>query len=152
MTVGYYVDAAKRCIMEVEYQDHRDIRALVTSAPNQSFTLGHFIGANTLYVCDNGLYSRLPGFFRLVGSPNNQPIRGNGLLVGPETPDGGDRPPTITLANWKAHVEFLTWDEACAWVAARADKAAMSINGEVIMTWAEFWREVPAPFPSGGGA
>jgi hypothetical protein len=146
MTTGYHVDAENRRITATDYQDTDDIRDLVGG----SFCFGFRLGSNVLYALDNGLYSKSPGFFRLAGTPPDQPIRGNALLVGPETPDGCDQAPRITLAEFQARIEFLSWDEACAWATARADQPAITINGRIVMTWGELWNGLPPPATAGG--
>ena len=63
-----------------------------------------------LFVDDDGLFKPKDGFFRIAGV--EQPLAGNGVLVGRELYDEkgeylGTAPPATTLAELTAMVRFL---------------------------------------------
>jgi hypothetical protein len=137
---GLWIDAANRQITQVVVSPDHPIHHWVggTSGIQVGAMLGRF-AVNILYVPDAGLYDPTLSFFRI--KPDGQPLRGNGLLLGPES--GGA--PTLTSQDLIEQIEFMSWAEVLAWVHAQAERPAMQINGETIMTWAEFWREIPPP-------
>lgn len=145
---AYWINAEKREITAVLYGSTDDIRKFVGGS--SGFQLGGRLGDNSeshLYLGDEALYEPSPQFFWLRAPyVSQQPLRGNALVVGPDyhTMDA-TRPPTLTLEALRGMVDFGSWDDACAWVAAHAEEAAVAINGETVMTWARFWRDVPPP-------
>jgi hypothetical protein len=151
---GYLIDTTAQRVVEVlvsaEYTFHHWL-----NAKDDAMSLAALLGPqrdNALYVADNALYDPTRGWFQI--GAECQPIRGPGIVVGPEDPidvewDFNNRPPTISPADLQAMIRFLSWDDVLAWVQEREDKAAVSINGRTIMTWSAFWKDVPPPAPEG---
>jgi len=109
MAIAYLIDATKKTVSQVEYDNVTDINRLIGC---QTFCLGfadHVTG-DTLYVDDEGLF-HAKHFFLFAGR-KDQPLAGNGLMVGREVegdeyPNGyTTNPPTMTLKTLRKLILF----------------------------------------------
>ena len=110
MAIAYLIDAAKKTVSQVEYNNVEDINRLIGC---QTFCLGfadHVTG-DTLYVDDEGLLHH-PQHFFLFAKRRDQPLAGNGLMVGREVegdeyPNGYTTlPPKMTLVALRKQIVF----------------------------------------------
>lgn len=107
------IDAAKREIREVEYQPI----AIATDVLTLQQHIGGFIEAayrwdncDVLYVDEEGLLKQPQHFFSITVRPD-QPLAGNGIVVGIEVEDQSatgfhTEPPSITVEELRAIVTF----------------------------------------------
>lgn len=131
-----FIDAEKREIREVEYST----RGTASGAP----TVGNYVGGwiepayrwpsgDVLYVDEEGLLKPTMHFFFCPFRPD-QPMAGNGLVVGREVEDddvpGGyyTEDPAVTLDWLKRHIVWMSRDDFDRWAIAHAGEAASTIT------------------------
>lgn len=149
------IDVAARDIRAVEYDSTSGLQALV----------GGFISiarswpnGDTLYVDDEGLFKSKHGLFRISGL--EQPLAGNGVLVGAETYDDegeytGTAPPGIGIEQVRGMVRFLDHEQARAWGRGNASEPASAFyalgpdgeitEGHVFAYHGNLFEEMPTP-------
>jgi hypothetical protein len=160
-----FIDAAKREILEVEYEQSK----VDDGGPGKSLQdhIGGYIetayaweNGDVLFVDEEGLFKPQQHFFR-IGERPDQPLAGNGIVVGAERYDGegeylGTNDPTITPEALRATVEFRSRDQVEAWAKANASEPAGAIytvgkNGAVEKTVlahvGELYASIPKPEP-----
>jgi hypothetical protein len=125
---AFLIDAAAREVRAVGYAGLDDLRKLVGGwiTVAQSWETG-----DTCYVDDEGLFKPQAHFFRLCD--REQPLAGNGVVVGPErTDDEGEYlttdDPTMTAEEIAAVVQFMDRAQADSWGKANASEPAISIS------------------------
>lgn len=121
------IDVTTRTVREVEYSNLSDMHRLIGGYIEAVGAPG--LSDDTLYVDEEGTFKVKDGFFKVDGY--EQPLAGNGLLVGLEYENGdevGTFPPATTLAELQAKVRFLTRDQADAWGKAHASEPAVSFT------------------------
>lgn len=149
---GILIDTAKREMREVTYNDNiGEPGSLQDHVGGWVECAGRFANGDVLFVDEEGFLKRKGGFFAFSGG--NQPLAGNGILVGAEQYDhNGDYlrtdPPRTTIEELRAMVRFLDHADMRAWVAEHVNDPHTAINGEVVMTWGEFGGQIPGLDPS----
>lgn len=110
MPKGYLIDSTKCKIEAVEFADLAGLQALVGGSIEGAY---QWENGDVLYVDEEGLLKdQILGFFAIPERPD-QPLAGNGMLVGREIegeqyPNGyTNLPPTMTLAELFGRVRFL---------------------------------------------
>lgn len=100
-----HVDVDHRTISEVEYNGLADLQRLVGGHIEVAY---HWPNGDVLYVDEEGMLKHGPyRGFRIPERPD-QPLFGNGVLVGPEVDDGLDtEPPTMSLDELRLRVQFV---------------------------------------------
>jgi hypothetical protein len=97
------IDVKARAVRRVTYRTLDDMYAMVGGGIEMAF---QWPNGDTLYVDGEGLF-KYSDYFR-IGVRPDQPLAGNGLLVGAETGIGlNTAPPTMTLAALVKQVRFL---------------------------------------------
>ena len=124
------IDPARRVVEEVEY--------------DKVGTLGKFVGGyitlawqteagDVIYVDDEGMLKPQGAYFRWTERPDEQPLAGKGILVGPET-DHGDTytiaDPTMSVDEVTSKIIWLTREQVDAWGKANASEPMISITTE----------------------
>jgi hypothetical protein len=121
------IDSAKREIRAVEYNGLAEMKAFVGGYIEVAFA---WPNGDVLYVDEEGLLKPQSHFFRIPERPD-QPLCGNGLLVGREVEhDDGPyhtEPPTLTVEALHATVEFRSRDQVAAWAKAHASEPAGAV-------------------------
>lgn len=135
---GYLIDAAARTVTEIEIDGLKGLQAAVGGYICQAFS---WPTGETLYVDDEGLFKPQQHFFRFEGR-DDQPLAGNGVVVGPERYDDEGEyvatdPPTFPIDEVRRRVSFRTRDQVDAWGKANASEPAQTITytnerGEVV--------------------
>jgi hypothetical protein len=126
---AYLIDAAAREVRAVEYAGLPDLQKMVGGYIT---TACGFVDGGCLFVDDEGLFKPQEHFFRISLRPD-QPLAGNGVVVGRETYDDdgeyiGTNDPTMTLTELAAMVEFRNRAQVDAWAKANASEPASSIT------------------------
>jgi len=156
------IDAAKREVREVEYEQERG-----KGAPTLQDHLGGYIevasvwaAGDVLYVDEEGLYKPQMYFFRIDGR-QDQPFAGNGIVVGAERYDDkgdyiGTNAPTMTAKDLFKLVTWLTRDQVDSWAKGNASDVASavyfakpdgSIERMVTGHIGELYAQMPKPEP-----
>ena len=121
------IDVTAGCVREVEYFGLSDMHKLL-GGYIEAVRVPH-LSDDTLYVDEEGTFKVKDGFFRIDGY--EQPLAGNGLLVGLEYGAGDDVgtfPPSTTIEELQTKVRFLTRAQADAWGKANASEPAVSFT------------------------
>jgi hypothetical protein len=155
MSRAYLIDVAAREVRLVEYETTEDLRALLGGYLELACSLPN---GDTLYVDDEGLRKAQSNFF-LFELRTDQPLAGNGLLVGPERIDDdgnylGAEHPRISLPRFSLMVRFVdrAWVES--WGKGNASEPASRIGyvdhkGRVqvqtLTRWGQVVRDIPRP-------
>jgi hypothetical protein len=124
---AYWINATTKTIDVVEWSSIADLRRLV----------GGWIELNriwdsrdVLYADEEGLMKGGDTWFRLAGK--EQPICGNGVVVGPETNKEGEEPgnldPVITIEELADEIMFITPEQAAAWARANSSEPFVSMT------------------------
>ena len=132
-----FINAEKREIREVDYSPHASAGGFPTI---NSFLNGGWIEAawrwpngDTLYVDEEGLLKPTMHFFFCRFRPD-QPMAGNGVLVGEEIDDenvpGGyyTADPAMTVDQLKPQILWLDRDMFDRWARANADRPASTVT------------------------
>jgi hypothetical protein len=99
------IDATAQNIREVEYQSLTDMQRLIGGFIEVAYT---WDDGDTLYVDEEGMLKGADRGFLITVRPD-QPLMGNGLLVGEETGEGLEtNPPTMTVEELRQRVAFFT--------------------------------------------
>jgi hypothetical protein len=153
------IDAEKRDIREVEYRPN--------GVDGEAPTIGDYIGGwiegaftfptgDVMFVDEEGLLKPTMHFF-YCAFRTDQPMAGNGLIVGREVEDedvpGGyyTVDPVVTVEWLKRHIAFMTRAEFDRWGLAHASEAAQTITTysdgvektEVIATYGQLLADMP---------
>lgn len=154
MPRAIFIDATQRSISDVTIgQKNEDIRRLIG---------GYLDGAlrwndgHILYVDEEGLLKAQRHFFRITLRGDDQPLGGNGVIVGPEEYNSkgnyvGIGAATLTLNYVAALVTWLTRSEAEAWARLHAHETASAITTfdhgqavtQVLRTYGQLFDEMP---------
>jgi hypothetical protein len=150
------INSAERTITEVDYDGSEQLRKLVGGWIELAYM---WPSKDVLYVDEEGLMKPQAHFFRITVRPD-QPMVGNGVIIGPErdtdeVPEGFvTDPPSLTVEQVRAMVEFRNRDQFDAWAKANASDAAVTFttlgpNGrvetETIASVRELFGSVPRP-------
>ena len=133
------IDSAAQEIRAVEYEGLDDMRRLIGGGIDSAC---RWPNGDVLYVDDEGLLKPQTGFFMIEGV--DQPLPGNGLLVGKEVEDFGSgkwwtEAPTITIEELRALVSFRTREQVEAWGKAHASEPAIAFTDAKGMHVIEHW-------------
>jgi len=141
---AYLIDAKARQITEIEYLDYTGMTKYL---PGGLCIGATFENGDVLFVDDKGLLHKAEMAFRIRRRRDGQPMMSNGILTGADTVDD-TLPPTMTIEELQAEIEWLTVDEALDWFRGRQSGAAMTITSmpkgatepqtEVLSQWGEF--------------
>jgi hypothetical protein len=128
---AYLIDVAERDVRAVEYE--------MDGATTLQTLIGGYIeiacsweNGDVLFVDEEGLFKPQRHFFRIDARPD-QPMAGNGVLVGREiTDDQGEyvrtEPPTMSIEELRAKVQFIGRSQADAWAKGNASEPASTIS------------------------
>ena len=116
MPKGYKIDAEKRTITEVPVGDYKTIYPHLSTSVKavDCFTIVGIEKDDSIFVDDEGLLTITPltPFFMYEGY--NQPLAGNGLVLGTDE-EGESVDPKNTLDFIKSKVKWMTAREAYLW-------------------------------------
>jgi hypothetical protein len=154
-----FIDAERREIREVEYSP--------TGSGDEHPSVNHYVGGwieaawrwdngDVLFVDEEGLLKATMHFF-LCKFRTDQPMAGNGLLVGREVEDedvqGGyyTTPPTMTVERLRDQIIWMSRDDFDRWGLAHADEPAATITTvrgtEVLNTYGQLLSGMPRKEP-----
>lgn len=120
------IDAAAREIREVEVPTYSEINRLIGCSC--LCVAWQFANRDVLLVDDEGLLKPTQDFFWLAAR-EDQPLAGNGLLMGPDDPDGDTSlPPKTTLAQIASMIRFVDRAGAVSWAQAHPHALATVIS------------------------
>jgi hypothetical protein len=153
------IDSAARDIREVEYAGLADLQKFVGGYIEIAFS---WRTDDVLFVDEEGLFKPQRHFFRIAGR-GDQPLAGNGVVVGKERYDGegnylSTNDPRITVDELREQVTFRSRDQVDAWAKANASEPSASIttfdkDGEpvtrVIGHYGELFGAMPRPDDEG---
>jgi hypothetical protein len=125
----YVIDAAAHCLRDATYANVRDLQVLVGGYISGAWRSPH---GDVLYVDDEGMLKPAVHFFLFAGRPD-QPLAGNGVLVGAERLDArgdllGTDDPVMTLARLTTLVRFVDRAYVDAWGKANASEPAIALT------------------------
>lgn len=132
MTQAILIDAAARTITAVEYEPSKLLQFLQAAVGGYIEVAASWTDGDVLFVNEEGLLRPTAHWFKLSGK--DQPLNGNGIVVGPELePDDdgvelGNAPPGITVDALSALVRFMSAHEVSAWAKANASDPAASMS------------------------
>jgi hypothetical protein len=119
--IGYYISAAERSISPAEYTYKSMIRFLPGG-----ITIGAtFRNGDVLYADDEGLLHPATKAFRIRRRLDGMPMMSDGFLTGRDDHEA-TLPPSFTIAQLQAEIEWLTVEEALDWFRARVAEAAVT--------------------------
>lgn len=102
--IALLIDAQKKEISQVEYRSLEDLHKLLGGYIELAYA---WPNGDVLYVDEEGLLKQPQRYFRISVRPD-QPLGGNGVLVGPEIGDTSNtEPPTMTVEQLRKLVRFL---------------------------------------------
>lgn len=122
------IDATKREVRLVEFSNQsEELRALVGGWIEAAHSWDN---EDVLYVDEEGMFKAQGGFFR-IADRSDQPLAGNGVIVGREMYDGegeydGTASPRHTVEEIAAKVIFLTREQFDSWGKANASEPAVT--------------------------
>jgi hypothetical protein len=120
-----WINAKDKTITKIEYGGLDDMRRLVDGSIEMAY---HWPTGEVLYVDDEGLRKTTRGWFR-ISTRTDQPLSGNGLIVGREINDAGHTAPLLlTVDQVAAMVEFATDEHVAAWAKANASEPSMKVS------------------------
>lgn len=100
------IDSNNQQIREVSYNGVSDIRIFIGGYLELAYL---WANGDTLYVDEHGLTKSPKCFFKLP-ERSDQPLAGNGLIVGKEYPNSArTRPPIITVDDLRRKITFRKW-------------------------------------------
>ena len=154
MAKAWLINAAKREVREVAWENVRDMHDLIGGYIEAAARLPN---DDVLYVDEEGLLKQQTDFFLFALRPD-QPLCGNGLIVGPETYDEEGEfvrteDPATPVEVIRRMVRFVdrAWVES--WGRANASEPASYVTTlgpggpqtEVIARWGQVIADVPKP-------
>lgn len=124
------IDVATGTVREVEYAGLADMHKLLGGYIEPVAQAGIAV-VDTLYVDETGTLKVKDGFFKIMG--RNQPMAGNGLVVGAEVEDDSaagysNRDPVTTVEELTAMVRFQTRGQVDSWGKANASEPAVTFT------------------------
>lgn len=160
MSKALWIDSSKKQITEVEVDGLADLNHYVGGDIRMA---ARFRNGDVIYVDDNGLHNHPDRFFKI--DSRDQPLAGDGLLVGPEIEIADDdkagllaHPQGYYLADYgmpkdavERFVRFLSPEQVKAWGKANASEPAISITmmddrgnakTTVLKTYGDLYKEV----------
>lgn len=147
---AYVITTAKRQIdrVEIEADGTADYYRYL-ECEKDGFCLGHIFDGDPLYIAENGLRKPSRNFFQVVDKGHDlQPLPGNGLMTGRDRytrggDNAGNHPIQMTITELHSRIRWMSRAQADAWAAQRGREGAVTINGEIMQTWEQFWRDMP---------
>lgn len=147
---AYLINPAQRKIerVEIDPDETKDYYRHL-ECENDGFCLGHMFTGEPVYVAENSMRKPNRHFFQVLDEDDGlQPLPGNGLMTGRDRyTRGGDNaglhPIEMTIEELAKRIRFMTRARADAWAARQARRPAFIINGEVIQTFEQVWRQMP---------
>lgn len=127
MTKAILIDAVGREVREVDCGSYKDILSLIGCRSFcQAWT---FANNDTLFVDDEGLLKPSQHFFWL-STRDDQPLAGNGLLIGPDGRgiDDPQQPVRTTVEELRSMVTFIDRAAAVEWARGNPDALATRIT------------------------
>lgn len=122
---AFFINSVDKTISEAEYFTLKDLQKFVGGYIERA-RFWSDTGDN-LFVNEEGLIHQTGTWFLIEG--NQQPLAGNGILVGREIDDEGNTAdPAITLEQLTKLVRFLTPEQVVAWSRANASEPATSFT------------------------
>jgi hypothetical protein len=99
-----WINSVSQTIEEIEYTGSDHMRELVGGGIEAGYI---WANGDALYVDVDGLMKNPRYFFRITVRPD-QPLAGNGLLVGKEIDNTSETaPPTMSIHRLRSEVQFL---------------------------------------------
>lgn len=145
-----WIESAAGEVREVEYQGLDDLKRMIGGWIEVAKVWDN---GDVLYVDEEGLLKATAHFFRLDGI--EQPLGGNGVVVGRETGDTTNTdPPTMTVEQLRGQVRFLSREQADAWSKGNASEPAVSFTSwgpgqppktEVFARYGKLFEQMPKP-------
>lgn len=142
------IDSVAREVRTVQYSSTKDLEELLRS---DMFTIAWtWPNGDVLFVDDEGLSKPQRHFFRLASRSDDQPLAGNGVVVGAEQHDDDGNytttaDPAITVEELAQLVTFMTREQADAWAKGNASEPAVIVAGHVVARYGEVFGEMPKP-------
>lgn len=141
------IDSAARAVREIDIDGLKDMQEAIGGYIEAAYYFPDKIG-NVLFVDEEGLLKRQEHFFWFAGRPD-QPLAGNGLIVGKELYDAeGEYVSTedvaFTVEQIASLVRFTDIEHVRAWAIANASEPMATFtyidsdgvpHTEVIATW-----------------
>jgi uncharacterized protein DUF3846 len=129
MPKAILIDAAKREIREIDNDGLKTLQAAVGGYIETAYA---WENGDVLFVDEEGMFKPQADFFR-VPMRSDQPLAGNGVVVGKERYDGegeylGTEDPAITVAELRELVEFRDRAQVDAWAKANASDVASAVT------------------------
>jgi hypothetical protein len=115
------IDSMARLVRPIDYRGGQ-LQELVGGW----IEIGHrFDTGDILFVDEEGLMKPQVAWFRLTGK--DQPMAGNGVIVGPEVGDTiRTMPPRITVDQVRDLIRFLTREQVMSWAKGNASEPAVT--------------------------
>ncbi len=121
---AYWINATDQTVTEVDSTGLSDLQRMVGGYIEIA---KRWDSQDVLFADEDGLMKGgAAGWFRIAGK--EQPISGNGVVVGPEDDEGESGEPTFTLAALQAEVVFVTPEQVAAWARANSSEPAISFH------------------------
>ncbi len=139
------LDATNGTCREVEISSDDDVAVVDIRRHLQAdgFELAtHWTNGDVLYVDRDWLRRPRRRFFVSVNGCIPHPTGSNGLIVGPERSGSGSHDAKMTVEKATASFRWLDRNEANRFMAAIANQPGATINGELVMTMAQYWAEL----------
>ncbi|WP_428489097.1 DUF3846 domain-containing protein [Rhodopila sp.] len=118
---AYWINATERTVTEVDSGGLADLQRMVGGYIEIA---KYWPNGDVMFVDEEGLMKGGTTWFRIPGT--NNPICGNGVVVGPEDDDGNTEPPTFPLSALQAEVTFITPDQVAAWAKGNSSEPAIT--------------------------
>lgn len=142
------IDSAAREVRTVQYSNTKDLEKLIQA---DMFTIAWtWPNGDVLFVDDEGLSKPQRHFFRLALRSDDQPLAGNGVVVGAEQYDDDGNytatdDPAITAEELAQLITFMTREQADAWAKGNASEPAVIVAGDVVERYGNVFDEMPKP-------
>lgn len=159
MTKALLIDSAGREIREVEYDGSAGagLKAIRQFIGGWIEAVYQWPNGDVLYTDEEALLKPTMHFFRLDLREGDQPLGGNGVVVGRELLNRqgdflGNADVGVTAEEVRPHVQFLSREQVDAWGKANASEAASfftsigrdgSVEREVTGRWGEIIGRMP---------